>query len=148
MNQHDPISLSVDLRLDIAAAEDVVRGALSTEGFGILTEIDLQQTLREKLDVALPAYRILGACNPLLAHRAITAMPEVAVLLPCNVVLRTIESGATRVDVADPLPMLEMLGDSTLLDVATEARQRLARAVDVLRQSEDTVSISTPDRVS
>lgn len=144
MNEHNSISMSVDLQLDVAAVEDIVRRALSAEGFGVLTEIDVQQTLREKLNVALPAYRILGACNPSLAHRAITAMPEVGVLLPCNVVLRDIEPGTTRVDIADPFPMLRMLHDSALLDVATEARQRLARVVDVLRHSPDSVSFNAP----
>lgn len=144
MTQHHSISMSLDLPLDIADAEERARQELGAEGFGVLTEIDVQQTLQDKLDVAVPAYRILGACNPALAYRALTATPEVGALLPCNVVLREIEPGITRIDVADPLLMLQLLDDMAVRDVATEARERLSRVVDALRRTLGDVVSSPP----
>jgi uncharacterized protein (DUF302 family) len=111
-----------------------VRDALRAEGFGVLTEIDIEATLREKLgdgeaDEVGPT-RILGACNPGLAHRALTTQRDVALLLPCNVVLREID-GRTEVSVADPAAMVEMVGAS-LGDVAHDARVRLERVIAAL----------------
>ena len=148
MSQHHPITMYADLHLDMVAAEDIVRRALGAEGFGVLTEIDVQQTLHDKLDVAVPPYRILGACNPALAHRAITAMPEVGTLLPCNVVLRAIEPGTTRVDIADPLPMLALLDDAELHGIATDAHERLARVAEALRRTPPAADVSPPSSLS
>lgn len=112
-----------------------VKDALKAEGFGVLTEIDVQQTLRTKLGVEMPAYVILGACNPPLAHQALAAEPEIGLLLPCNVVVRA-ETGAvgeqTRVDIADPEAMLGIVGKPELNAVAAEAKQRLQRVLAAL----------------
>jgi uncharacterized protein (DUF302 family) len=112
-----------------------VRAALQDEGFGVLTEIDVEATLRAKLgdrqaDEVGPT-RILGACNPVLAHRALTTERDVAMLLPCNVVLRSVEGG-TEVCIADPADMIDVAG-AALTDVATDARARLLRVAAALR---------------
>lgn len=111
-----------------------VKEALKAEGFGVLTEIDVQQTLQAKLGVDMPPYSIFGACNPPLAHRALTAEPEIGLLLPCNIVVR-VEGDATRVDVVDPEAMLSVAGQPgkpEVYAVATEAKQRLQRVVAAL----------------
>jgi uncharacterized protein (DUF302 family) len=130
----DTEGLTVVIDGGIDAAAEKVRDALRSEGFGVLTEIDVEATLREKLgdgeaDEVGPT-RILGACNPGLAHRALTTERDVALLLPCNVVLREHE-GRTEVSVADPAAMVEMAGAS-LSEVAVEARTRLERVIAVL----------------
>ena len=127
-------ALTVIIDGSIDAAGVTVRDALRAEGFGVLTEIDIEATLREKLgdgeaDEVGPT-RILGACNPGLAHRALTTQRDVALLLPCNVVLREID-GRTEVSVADPAAMVEMVGAS-LSDVAHDARVRLERVIAAL----------------
>jgi uncharacterized protein (DUF302 family) len=106
----------------------LVKDALKVEGFGVLTEIDVKKTLREKLDVDMPAYMILGACNPPLAHRALTTEPEIGLLLPCNVVVRQVDAG-TRVEVADPKAMLGIVDKAELDAVAADAEARLRRVV-------------------
>jgi uncharacterized protein (DUF302 family) len=131
------ISMAIDLPVDLAMAEHRVRELLSSEGFGVLTEIDVQETLRTKLEVDMPGYRILGACNPALAHRAIVAAPDAGLLLPCNVVLRETPSG-TRVEVADPVSMLQLIDNPVLREVAEAARERLSRVVSALAASDDT----------
>lgn len=108
-----------------------VKAALKTEGFGVLTEIDVRQTLREKLGVEMESYVILGACNPPLAHRALEQELDIGLLLPCNVVVRA-EGASSRVDIADPQAMLGIVGNEQLNVVADEARQRLLRVVAAL----------------
>src|SRR5712691_9674807 len=98
-----------------------VKEALKAEGFGILTEIDVRQTLREKLGAEMEPYIILGACNPVLAHRALEQEPEIGLLLPCNVVIRTTDEGC-RVEVADPQAMLGIVGKKQLDAIAEEAK--------------------------
>jgi uncharacterized protein (DUF302 family) len=105
-----------------------VKEALKAEGFGVLTEIDVRRTLREKLGAEMEPYIILGACNPPLAHRALEQEPEIGLLLPCNVVVRAQGTG-TRVEVADPKAMLGIVGNEQLNAIAEEAKQRLQRAV-------------------
>ena len=127
--------LHVVLDAGIDAAGATVREALKAEGFGVLTEIDVESTLRTKLgdgeaDEVGPT-RILGACNPVLAHRALMTQRDVAMLLPCNVVLREVE-GRTEVSIADPGDMVAIAGES-LGDVAKDARERLGRVVTALR---------------
>jgi uncharacterized protein (DUF302 family) len=100
----DAIETVVDRPL--AETENAVREALSEEGFGILTEIDVAATLRAKLGVERPPLKILGACNPALAHRALGIEPALALLLPCNVVLEAAGGGRTRVAIADPRALL------------------------------------------
>jgi uncharacterized protein (DUF302 family) len=124
------------LRLDVepAEAESRVRDALSAEGFGILTEIDVQATLAEKIGVEMPAYKILGACSPPLADKAIRTDPMIGALLPCNVVVRAHPDGGSEVFAADPDRMMEMSPKSdALAEVAHDARGRLERAFEALR---------------
>ncbi|HEX2884759.1 MAG TPA: DUF302 domain-containing protein [Candidatus Limnocylindria bacterium] len=110
----------------LAEARQLVTDALKAEGFGVLTEIDVQATLKAKLDVDRDPYVILGACNPNLAHRAISAEPSVGALLPCNVVLWA-EGDATRVEFMDPLAAMGLTGSEAVAAVATEANEKLRR---------------------
>jgi uncharacterized protein (DUF302 family) len=109
----------------------LVADALRAEGFGVLTEIDVQATLREKLGIEREPYVILGACNPQLAHRALDADPSVGALLPCNVVLRP-EGAGTRVEIMDPEAALGLVGPGPVGSVAAEARERLLRVAAAL----------------
>lgn len=109
-----------------AEVEERVRGALAEEGFGVLTEIDVQATLKAKLDVDLEPYKILGACNPPLAHKAIQRDPDVGALLPCNVVVRG-SDGETVVQAIDPEAMLGVADG--LDEIAGDVRERLERAL-------------------
>jgi uncharacterized protein (DUF302 family) len=115
-------------RLPFADAVAMVRETLKDEGFGVLTEIDVQATLREKLGEELEPYLILGACNPQYAHRALQLEPELGALLPCNVVVYA-EDGATHVSAVDPVAMLAIVGNERLDPVAAEIRARIERAV-------------------
>jgi uncharacterized protein (DUF302 family) len=122
-------TLHVTLDAPLDTADEQVRAALKEEGFGVLTEIDVETTLREKLGVEVGGYRILGACNPQLAHRGLNADPDLGALLPCNVVLRTAGEGRTDVLAADPIAMLGVSTAEGLADVAAEAREALERAL-------------------
>src|SRR6266545_353754 len=106
-----------------------VRAELSREGFGVLCEIDVQATLKEKLGVDGEPYLILGACNPPLAHQALQAEPELGVLLPCNVVVYT-RDGQTHISAIDAERMLSIVGNDQLAAVAAEVRDKLARVVE------------------
>ncbi|WP_372729775.1 DUF302 domain-containing protein [Nocardioides sp.] len=108
-----------------------VRDALSEQGFGILTEIDLKATLKKKLDVDVAPQVILGACRPQLAHQAIGIDPSIAAVLPCNVVVRSIDESTTVVEAFDPDAMTRLAGDA-LCDVAAEAKKLLEAALDSL----------------
>jgi uncharacterized protein (DUF302 family) len=112
-----------------AEVVDRVRGALQTEGFGVLSEIDVQAALREKLGEEMEPYLILGACNPRLAHRGLELEPDLGVLLPCNVVVRR-AGGATYVSAMEPMSALELAGNPELEPIAREARERLERAIE------------------
>jgi len=108
-----------------------VTEALGKEGFGVLTEIDVKATLKKKLGIDMPAYRILGACNPQFAHQAIEFEPQIGVLLPCNVVVRE-DKGRTRVEIMDPKSVLQLVGRPEIKDIAAEVRKRLERVISVL----------------
>jgi uncharacterized protein (DUF302 family) len=109
-----------------------VRRALQVQGFGVLTEIDLAATLKEKLDVDVEPQVVLGACRPALAHRALQVDPSIAAVLPCNVVVRRLDHDHTRVEAFDPLVMTTLSEQGALGEVADEARDRLRSALDSL----------------
>ncbi|HEY66154.1 MAG TPA: DUF302 domain-containing protein [Caldilineae bacterium] len=122
-------------RLNLAYEEAVERviEALKEEGFGILTEIDVQATLKKKLSVDFHKYVILGACNPPLAHQALLAEPEIGLLLPCNVIVYE-EDGGSVVSIVDPLTMLDVVENANLKPIAEEARTRLLRVIEALNR--------------
>jgi uncharacterized protein (DUF302 family) len=120
----------VALPFDAALAK--VATELAKEGFGILTEIDVATTLKKRLGAEMPPYRILGACNPPLAHRALTAEPTIGLLLPCNVVIRQDVAGTVHVEFLDPRPLFELVGRPEIGPLATEVRSRLQRVMAAL----------------
>ena len=122
-------SLSTTTEHPFAEAVERVRAELKAEGFGVLCEIDVQATLKEKLDVEREPYLILGACNPPLAHRALTAEPDLGTLLPCNVIVYE-RDGATHISAVDAERMLSLVDNDALAPVATEVRARLAIVVE------------------
>jgi uncharacterized protein (DUF302 family) len=127
--------LRVEIPLDYAAAVDQATAALKDQGFGVLTTIDVQQTLKQKLDRDFRKYVILGACNPPLADRALHAELEVGLLLPCNVIVYEVSPGRSAVSAMAPLAALGIVGDNAALTaVATEADARLRGALTALEQ--------------
>lgn len=115
--------------LSFAQAIDTVTEELKKEGFGVLTTIDMQETLKKKIDVDIPRYTILGACNPQFAHKAWQAETEIGLLLPCNVIVYE-KDGATTVSVFDPMVMDTVLDNPAMQPIAEEVRQRLQRVID------------------
>ncbi|MDX3191292.1 DUF302 domain-containing protein [Streptomyces sp. MN03-5084-2B] len=124
--------LSITLDLPYEKAVEAVRAALKDQGFGVLTEIDVRATMREKLDVEMEPYVILGACNPPLAHRALEADRMIGLLLPCNVVVRADGDDSTLVQALDPAVMITVPEREELRPVADEAGKRLRAALDAL----------------
>ena len=110
----------------------LVTKALAAEGFGVLTEIDVRATLNKKLGIDTPNYVILGACNPPLAHRALTASPGIGLLLPCNVVVTEEADGSAVVSAIDPHKMFQVVDIPGLEPVVTEVSERLQRVLDAL----------------
>jgi uncharacterized protein (DUF302 family) len=125
------IGFSTKLNLDYERAVQAARAALQEEGFGVLTEIDVKTTVKQKLDKDFRRYVILGACNPPLAHRALEADPSVGLLLPCNVIVYE-EGNGSVVAAVDPLRLLGVLDNPALKEVAQEAEAKLRRAIDKL----------------
>jgi uncharacterized protein (DUF302 family) len=113
-------------------AIEAVTQALAKEGFGVLTEIDVAATLKKKLGLERPPYRILGACNPQFAARALEAEPQIGALLPCNVVVRQGADGKTIVEFMDPDAVLGLVGRPEIAPIAAEVRARLARVLQAL----------------
>ncbi|HEX5092172.1 MAG TPA: DUF302 domain-containing protein [Burkholderiales bacterium] len=118
---------TTDLGFDQAVEK--MTQALAREGFGVLTEIDVAATLKKKLGLERPPYKILGACNPQFAARALEAEPQIGALLPCNVVVRVDAAGKTVVEVMDPDAVLGLVGRPEIAPIAAEVRARLERAL-------------------
>ncbi|MFN7089054.1 MAG: DUF302 domain-containing protein [Allorhizobium sp.] len=116
---------------DFDAVDTRTRAALAAQGFGVLTEIDVKATMKKKLDVEMPAYRILGACNPKIALEAIGMEPRVGAMLPCNVILREVEGGI-EVSAIDPVASMQAIENAELTAVAGGVRDHLAKAVDAI----------------
>uniref|UniRef100_A0A7C1FRU3 DUF302 domain-containing protein n=1 Tax=Caldilinea aerophila TaxID=133453 RepID=A0A7C1FRU3_9CHLR len=129
--------LGIQVRLNTSYEEAIERAtaALKEQGFGVLTEIDVKATLKDKLNVDFKKYKILGACNPPLAYRALTAAPEVGLLLPCNVIVYEDEAGGAVVTLTDPMSMVAFLDNPALQPVAEEARSRLEKVAQALMQA-------------
>jgi uncharacterized protein (DUF302 family) len=127
--EHHAYGFSITTPLSYTDAVEAVTAALKTEGFGVLTTIDVQATLKQKLDAEMPPYTILGACNPPLAHRALSAEPEIGLLLPCNVVVYTTAKGQTTVSAVDPEAQFTLVQRADLAELAQEVGARLRRAL-------------------
>lgn len=130
-------SLGLDAILngfEFQEAIEATKRALLAEGFGVLTEIDVKETLRKKLNVEFAPYTILGACNPELAHAALLADPQIGLFLPCNVVVKQQDS-AIVVQIVDPLVMMSVAQSPTLAEVARKAATKLGRVAADLRRS-------------
>ncbi len=126
------MSYTHDRMIEAASFDAVdarVRAALAERGFGVLTEIDVKATLKAKIDADIGDYRILGACNPSMAHKAIGVEPRVGAMLPCNVILRAVEGGV-EISAVDPVVSMQAIDNAALHQIATEVRAMLVEAVD------------------
>ncbi len=121
-----------DLDLTMAAAEARVRETVAAEGFGVLTEIDAQATLKKKMNADFRPYKILGACQPSSALKALSIQPEVGLLLPCNVTVSTNDDGSVRVAAIDAQVMFQVIDEPELADLATEVGASLRRVIDTI----------------
>jgi uncharacterized protein (DUF302 family) len=121
--------------LPFERARERITEELAKVGFGVLSEIDVQATMKKKLDLDMPPYRILGACNPQFASRALAAEPEIGALLPCNVVVRQDAQGAVRVEVMDPDAVLTLVDRPEVAALAREVRTRLEQALAKVESS-------------
>ena len=121
---------TVAMSFDAALAK--VTAELQKEGFGVLTEIDVAGTLKKKLDHDMPPYRILGACNPPFAKRAVTAEPAIGLLMPCNVVVRQDTAGAVHVEFMDPGMMSQMTDNAEVGALGAEVRQKMLKVMNAL----------------
>jgi uncharacterized protein (DUF302 family) len=127
-------TITTTLNQPYDAAVEAVRAALDAQGFGVLTEIDLKATLKEKLDVDIEPQLILGACRPPLAYEAIQAEPSIAAVLPCNVVVRSIDQATTVVEAFDPDAIMGLANNEALHKVAADAKQRLNKVFAALAE--------------
>ena len=128
-------SFSTNLKGNMSTVEQQVIDALKVEGFGVLTEIDVQATLKEKLDIDQRPYKILGACNPSLAHQALEADPDIGLLLPCNVVVREEEDASITVAFMDPEAVLTLVNRDDIGQLAKEVKSRLERVKQELEKT-------------
>ncbi|MDF1499701.1 MAG: DUF302 domain-containing protein [Anaerolineales bacterium] len=126
------IAYRTEVPLPYEEAVERVTEALRSEGFGVLTEIDVKATLKKKLDADFRKYSILGACNPLLAHKALQEELEIGLLLPCNVIVYGSNNGGSVISIIDPISMLGIVESPGLQSVADEARSRLRRVFEAL----------------
>jgi uncharacterized protein (DUF302 family) len=124
--------ISITLETDVNDAAARTRAALADQGFGVLTEIDVAATMKTKLDVDMQPHLILGACNPQLAHQAIGIDASIGLLLPCNVVVRTLDDAHILVEAMNPAVMVTATGNTALQPVADQARLRLTTALQAL----------------
>ena len=115
-----------------AGTVDKAVAQLKQQGFGVLTEIDVQATLKQKLGVEVRPYRILGACNPALAHRALSAEDKIGVMLPCNVIVQDVGGGNVEVAAINPLAAMEKVGNPALEEIASEVAGKLKRVIESL----------------
>ena len=125
------MSYTIDRLIDNTDFEEVdsrTRAALATHGFGVLTEIDVQATMKKKLDIEMPAYRILGACNPQMAHQAIGMEPKIGAMLPCNVILRAVDGGV-EVSAVDPVASMQAIDNDELHSIAGQVRDMLSTVI-------------------
>ena len=111
-------------------AIEKVTAELKKEGFGVLTEIDVKETLKKKIDVDFKKYRILGACNPVFAHKALTAEDKIGVFLPCNVIVEEHDNGQVEVSAVDPVASMMSVKNDSLGGIATEVRAKLGRVIE------------------
>ncbi|MBF0453486.1 MAG: DUF302 domain-containing protein [Magnetococcales bacterium] len=133
MNQQDTdYSIVIKVSTDYAETIEKVRTSLAEQGFGVLTEIDVSATLKKKIDVDYPRTLILGACNPPLAYRALSAVADIAVLLPCNVVVRERAKGQVEVAAMKPLVFEKLIDNKEILAVAKEVDRRINLALSAL----------------
>ncbi len=126
------MSYTIDRLIEASDFEDVdarTRKALAAHGFGVLTEIDVQATMKKKIDVDMDSYRILGACNPNMAHQAIGMEPKIGAMLPCNVILRAVEGGI-QVSAIDPVASMQAIDNDKLHAVAGQVREMLSEVVN------------------
>lgn len=123
---------SKEVPLSFQEAIDAVSKELKTEGFGILTEIDVKETLKKKLDINFRNYRILGACNPPFAYRALLAEPHIGTMLPCNVIVQELDNGTVEVAAIDPLSSMQAITNRELQPIAEEIRAKLKLVIDRL----------------
>lgn len=117
-------------KVSFEEAVEKVKDELKKEGFGILTEIDVKETLKKKLDVDFRKYRILGACNPPFAHKALMAEDKIGTMLPCNVVVQELSNGVVEIAAVDPVASMQAVGNSALEGVAKQIQAKLRKAVE------------------
>ena len=132
-NTGQAIGMKVQLNTTFEEAIEIVTAALKEEGFGVLTEIDVKATLKKKIDVDFRPYMILGACNPPLAHQALSKEADVGMLLPCNVTVSQIDDETIEVAALNPMVMMSVFPDGSLNSVAEDAHARLRRVIDSLK---------------
>jgi len=131
----DQLGFTVQLKTDFETAIQRVTDALKVEGFGVLTEIDVKATLKKKIDVDFRPYKILGACNPVLAHHALSTDKQVGLLLPCNVTVSQEGDDVIEVSIIDPISMLGVVTNPAVESVAQEARAKLERVAESLKNN-------------